>query len=64
MLGKGGGVNMDSKKKSFDDLAKEIRDLWDRADQIREEAPDKARELTLQAHELVEELDSLDLSEQ
>jgi len=48
--------------RSFDDLETEIRDLWDRADQIRDEDPVKARELTLQAHELVVELRMLPLT--
>ncbi|MEN6573143.1 hypothetical protein [Methanobacterium aggregans] len=44
---------MDSKTKSFDDLDREIKDLWHRADEIEPADPEKAQELNLKAHELV-----------
>lgn len=41
--------------RSFDDLQNEIEDLWDRAEEIEPVNPEKARELNLQAHELIGE---------
>lgn len=44
---------MDSKTKSFDDLDREIKDLWHRADEIEPADPEKAHELVLKEKELL-----------
>lgn len=53
---------MTSKKRSLDNLDREIEDLWERADQCKD--PEKARRYNLRAYTLVEERRDLLLSEQ